>query len=81
MPAFISFGAIYVNTQENSAGIFFGETVANGWDAHSKNNQALGQIFGNGVVVLTPINLLNDPDVLDAIMSDPDVEASPVLQT
>jgi|LSQX01.1.fsa_nt_gb hypothetical protein len=76
MAVFITFGAILVNSMENDAGVFFGENVQTGWDSHAKNNMGLGQVFGNGDLIISPLNIFSDCDIIDAPINDQDVEAN-----
>ncbi|KKM11559.1 hypothetical protein SY88_07600 [Clostridiales bacterium PH28_bin88] len=76
MAVFIKFGAISVDSMENNSGVFFGENVQLGWDSHAKNNQAVGPIAGKVIFITNPINILKDPDIIDAPINDQDIEVS-----
>lgn len=76
MAVCINFITIQINSLENDAGVFFGENVQSGWDSHSKNNQAMGQVFGNLNATLAPINIINDSDVIDSPVNDQDLEGN-----
>lgn len=64
MAVFVNFGAIVVNNMTNNAGIFFGENVQQGWFSPAKTNYSLN-IFGNGNLTLSNININSDPDLID----------------
>jgi hypothetical protein len=64
MAVFINFGVIVVNNLTNNAGIFFGENVQQGWISPAKTNYGLN-IFGNGNLTVSNINITSDPDFVD----------------
>lgn len=71
MAVFVNFGALVVNAMENNAGVFFGENSQSFWDSHSKNNQPMGQIFGELNCITVPLNINNDQDLTDIPVFDP----------
>jgi translation initiation factor RLI1 len=80
MAVFINFGVIVVNNLTNNAGIFFGENVQQGWVSPAKTNQAVN-IFGNGNLTVSNININSDPDLVDTptYFTDLNVPTAPVI--
>jgi hypothetical protein len=79
----IIFNSINVNAQETNAAIFVGETTAQGWDSHNKNQMSVGMIFsGFGGASIFPgsLYLLSDNDVIDTLITDRDLEGGPSSQ-
>lgn len=73
MAGTIVFNAIYINAQETNGAVFIGETVANGWDSHNKNQMSIGKLFGayfNSENIFGNWNVLSDNDVIDTYIQD-----------
>lgn len=78
MPTVINIGNVNVNTPQQNAGAFFGETVISGWDANQKQNQGHGGIFGSLNLSNSGINYNFDGnDMIDGAINDQDVKSIP----
>jgi hypothetical protein len=64
MAVFVNFGAMILNSVGDGSGIFFGENVQQGWTSPDKINTA-SSISGYGDLVVSQINIINDPDMID----------------
>lgn len=73
MAGTIVFNGIFVNAQYKNTGVFVGETVANGWESHNKNQRSIGSFingFGSGSNVAGNLNLILDNDIVDTAIFD-----------
>ncbi len=71
----INIGFLNVGGIQSDAGVFFGQNMQNGWDSHSKSNQAGPSAGGYFNTVWSYINLLSDPDVIDVPIMDQDIKS------
>lgn len=68
--------SITCQTITQNAGIFMGETRINGLDSHEKQNLAYGQTYGNRNLAHGNVNVMSDPDWVDALIDDRDNKAA-----
>jgi hypothetical protein len=68
----IVFGSINVNNQNTDAVISVGTNSLPNWDSHQKRNFGIGVSPGINFFA-NFINYVIDPDVLDSLISDPDI--------
>jgi hypothetical protein len=66
--ACVIFNKLVVNSIEDTSGIFIGTNQAVAWSSYSKNNQGFGSL--QDCKVTNSINVVHDPDVLDATVKD-----------
>lgn len=76
MAVFINFGGIKIASQTNNAGVWFGQNIQNGWDAHSVSKTAAAFNMGDFNYLSTMFALYLDPDVVDAPVLDQDVKGN-----
>ncbi len=67
----INFGAINVLRVQANSSVNVGENNQPGWSAHHKINNGIGSFHGPAAVTNDIISL-NDNDVMDAPVNDPD---------
>jgi hypothetical protein len=60
MPSLITIGALNVNTPQQNAAVFVGDTVITGWDANQKFNTGHGGFFGWLNTTVSSISLNSD---------------------
>lgn len=75
MAVFLNIGTQLITTVNNSAGIFSGENVQQGWSTTNKNNVG---VFTTGQLnsVINNVNFINDPDLIDNPVTHPNVNAN-----
>ena len=78
MPVWFQIGYMKVGAMQSDAGVFMGENIQNGWDSHTKSNQAGSSATGDYNYLPTVLNIVNDPDLIDVPINDQDVK-SPTL--
>jgi len=61
----IRFDSINVNAIDTNSGIFTGYNLPNNWRVQTKTNSAFGSVTGKHNVVMTPVNIVIDPDTID----------------
>ncbi|MCL6516638.1 hypothetical protein [Alicyclobacillus sp.] len=76
MAVFIAFGGMKIAAQSNCAGVWFGQNIQNGWDAHSVTKMASGFAMGDFNILPSFVNIYLDPDLLDTPVFDPDVKSN-----
>lgn len=76
MAVFIGFGGIKIAAQSNNAGVWFGQNIQNGWDAHSVTKMANAFTMGDFNVIPTFIGLYVDPDFIDSPILDQDIKGN-----
>ncbi|MCL6593655.1 MAG: hypothetical protein K6T31_06730 [Alicyclobacillus sp.] len=67
--------AIQVETLQQNAGVFIGETAITGLDSHEKDNIGVGPFYGLGNVTRQNLVVQLDQDVVDAAMDDRDIKS------
>ncbi|MGQ9498344.1 MAG: hypothetical protein ACUVRC_04225 [Desulfotomaculales bacterium] len=65
MKTVICLGKVSIAGVRNNAGVFYGENALRGWRTRVKSNAGAGRVTGDGNLVVSRLNLLNDPDVVD----------------
>lgn len=75
MSVAIQIGFMKVGAMQGDVGVFFGQNIQNGWDAHSKTNTAGGSHAGDHNIMPTFINYVYDPDFIDAPINDQDIKS------
>ena len=66
--AYVVFNKLFVNSVEDSSGIFIGTNQAIGWSAYSKTNQGFGSLTGSTLV--NSMSIVQDPDMIDMPVED-----------
>ncbi|WP_052339231.1 hypothetical protein [Gorillibacterium massiliense] len=66
--AFVIFNKLFVNTIEDSSGIFIGTNQAIGWSSSSKTNQGFGTLQNSTLSNIASV--VYDSDVMDASIDD-----------
>jgi len=61
----ICLGKVSIAGVRNNAGVFYGENALRGWQTRVKSNAGAGRVTGDGNLVVSRLNLLHDPDVVD----------------
>jgi hypothetical protein len=61
----VIFNSINVNAIDDISGIFVGDNIQWNWSQSYKENFGLGSIIGTYNFVYRPLNIVNDPDVVD----------------
>ncbi|MGD8399461.1 MAG: spore germination protein [Bacillota bacterium] len=75
MPAVITIGALNVNTPQQNAAVFVGDTVITGCDANQKYNAGQGGFFGWLNASLSSLNINNDNfEFADGNINDQDAK-------
>lgn len=64
----ILLGKVTINSINNNAGVFYGDNVPLGWRTRSKGNAGIGRINGDGNIVASRLNYLDDPDIFDLLI-------------
>lgn len=64
----IHLGKMQITSIQSNAGVFYGDNVIKGWRAQSKTNSALGRVNGDGNMIASRLNFLNDPDIADTVL-------------
>lgn len=67
--------AINVETIQQNAGVFIGDTTVTGFDSHEKDNIGLGPFYGSQNMTTRNTVVTYDPDGVDAIMDDRDIKS------
>lgn len=62
----VTIGSIQVQLIAQNAGIFVGNNLPVNWCLQMKSNSAGGTVAGDGNILYQTINVINDPDVIDA---------------
>lgn len=75
MSVAIQIGFMKVGAMQSDVGVFFGQNIQNGWDSHSKSNNAGGSTSGDYNSLQAMINYLNDPDFIDVPINDQDIKS------
>jgi len=73
---FINFGGIKIAAQSNNAGVWFGQNIQNGWDAHSVTKLASAYNMGDFNLLSTMFGLYVDPDFIDSPVLDQDIKGN-----
>jgi len=73
---FIGFGGIKIAAQSNNAGVWFGQNIQNGWDAHSVTKMASAFNMGDFNILPSFISIYLDPDVIDSPILDQDIKSN-----
>lgn len=68
----IYLGKVNVASVRNNAGVFYGENTLRGGQTRAKSNAGVGRVSGDGNLIVSRLNLLNDPDVADMPAKVPD---------
>jgi hypothetical protein len=76
MAVFIGFGGMKIAAQTNNAGVWFGQNIQNGWDAHSVTKVVSGFSMGDFNILPTFLSLYIDPDVVDSPVLDQDIKGN-----
>lgn len=76
MAVFIGFGGIKIAAQSNNAGVWFGQNIQNGWDAHSVTKMASAFNMGDFNVLPSFISVYLDPDFIDSPILDQDIKSN-----
>lgn len=76
MPSLIFFNAVVANSPQQNAGVFFGETNINGWDANQKYNAGQAGTFGLFVVNGNLNYMFDGFELVDGAINDPDLKNS-----
>ena len=61
----LTIGVIKISMVENASAVNIGKNLLLDWDSHSKSNQGLGNISGDGNTLDQLANHLEDPDKID----------------
>lgn len=78
MPSIINIGYVNINTPQQNAGAFFGETVIAGWDANQKYNAAHGGLYGYLNATGNNFNYIMDGyEMIDGAINDNDMKMQP----
>ncbi len=64
----IILGKTFINSVQSNGGVFYGENDLKGWKTHSKSNSATGRVNGDGNIIASRLNVLNDPDFMDTMI-------------
>lgn len=62
----VAIGSIQVQLIAQNAGIFVGRNLPVNWRSQLKSNSAGGTVAGDGNILYQTMNIINDPDVIDA---------------
>lgn len=76
MAVFVGFGAIKIAAQSNNAGVWFGQNIQNGWDAHSVTKMASAFVMGDFNLTPSAFSLYVDPDFIDSPIADQDIKGN-----
>lgn len=76
MAVFVGFGGIKIAAQSNNAGVWFGQNIQNGWDAHSVTKMASAYNMGDFNLIPTMLSIYFDPDFIDSPISDQDIKGN-----
>lgn len=79
MAVLINFGVIKIAAQTNNAGVWFGQNIQNGWDAHAITKLAAGFNMGDFNVLPSFISIYIDPDLIDSPIADQDIKGNASL--
>ena len=75
MPSIITIGVLNVNTPQQNAAVFVGDTVITGWDANMKSNSGLNGIYGLFNGIFSSLSINNDNlDFADGNINDQDAK-------
>ncbi|MBB6669253.1 hypothetical protein [Cohnella nanjingensis] len=66
--ACVVFHKLFVNSIENSSGIFIGTNQAGGWTTYSKSNSGFGNL--KDATLSNAIGIVSDPDLFDTTIHD-----------
>lgn len=64
--------SLAVESLNQNAGIFIGDTAITGMDSHEKDNKGTGTIFGNQNLFCRDVNIVFDEDNFDFALDDRD---------
>ncbi|MDQ0188199.1 hypothetical protein JI721_14780 [Alicyclobacillus cycloheptanicus] len=76
MAVLIGFGGIKIAAQTNNAGVWFGQNMQNGWDAHSVTKLASAFVMGDFNLTSSMFSVYLDPDLIDAPILDQDLKGN-----
>lgn len=77
MPSVINLKLVNINTPQQNAGAFFGQTVFSGWDANQTYNAAHDGTFGALNVTVNSMNyVFNGHAFIDGVILDSDYKAT-----
>jgi len=65
----IYLGKVNVASVRNNAGVFYGENVLRGWQTRVKGNAGIGRVSGDGNLIASRLNFLQDADFIDMPVS------------
>ena len=71
----IGFQSLHVNSMQQNAGVFVGDTNITGLDQHQKQNQASGSVFGHNNTLMGNLNVNDDRDFIDSPINDQDIKS------
>jgi hypothetical protein len=61
----IYLGKVHMASVKVNAGVFYGENTVQGWQIRAKSNAGLGRLNGDGNIVASHLNFVDDPDLFD----------------
>lgn len=61
----VVFNSINVNAIDDLSGIFVGDNIQFNWGLNYKENHGFGTIIGRDNRIFNPLNVVNDPDIID----------------
>ncbi|MGI9862053.1 hypothetical protein SDD30_11810 [Moorella naiadis] len=64
----IHLGKSLVITVHSNAGLFYGENTLQGWQGRIKGNAGIGRVSGDGNLIASRLNYLDDPDFFDLLI-------------
>lgn len=64
----IYLGKVVLSSVNNNAGLLYGENTLREWQIRTKGNAALGRVNGDGNLIASRLNFLNDPDIFDTVI-------------
>lgn len=76
MAVFVNFAGMKIAAQSNNAGVWFGQNIQNGWDAHSVTKVASCYNLGDFNLLQSFLSLYSDPDFIDTPITDPDIKGN-----
>jgi hypothetical protein len=79
MAVFINFGGIKIAAQSNNAGVWFGQNIQNGWDAHAVTKVASAFNMGDFNILPTFLGVYIDPDLIDSPIADQDIKGNATI--
>lgn len=64
----IYLGKVNLSSVNNNAGLLYGENTLHGWQTRAKGNAAISRVSGDGNLIASRLNFLNDPDIIDTLI-------------